>query len=763
MLKHCCSVVWCRSAIFVACLIVWPLVALGAKQAWDNNRNRIEDWLPESFAETKQLVRFFEKFGSDELLMIGWEECDLAAELPTQLREKLVSPDSDGTQWFATAFSGATMLEQLQSPPHNLTRQQALARLRGILIGPDLDQTAVVALVSPAGLADRHGAVAHARQVSQSVTGLPAEQIHIAGPTLDSVVIDETSVASLLELNLVSFAFILFLLAIILRNTLLTATLFLTAVFNEQIALAMVHYSGGKMDSLLLLMANLAFVLTVSSGLHGLSYYREAIAAQHPFPRTFAFRRAFLPTSLAALTTSIGFASLCVSQIRPIVQFGYYSAIIVPWSMFSALALMILWAGVRLPWARAHNSTSSTPPASTEDLVQTNIDSIPGRGYSYARLLRQINPLVLIAWFLLSIGGSYYLQSLHTAIGTKELLDPDTKMLRDYQWLEDRIGPLVPVEFVVHFPAADERSYVDKLQLLGRLSRSLSEIPDVGVRWSALNVMPPLPSGTGLRGEVRKNVANAQIQNALPGLTNLRLVHLSEAGQDWRISARVSGSSPPSFAELIPHLNAWVTQELANPENAGVSIDISGGVPVTYMAQRQLLKDLILSFLTAFLLIAAVMCLMLRSVPAGLLATLPNAIPAVLVFGGMSFLGTAVELGAMLTASAAMGVAADNTLHLIHHFRHAFRQHGDTVRAAGTAISLCAAPIVQTTFVCALGMAVFALSPFVPTARFAWLMVSLLSVGLLADLSLTPTFLVSRFSGVFQPKRQQPPGSEISP
>jgi predicted RND superfamily exporter protein len=757
------TVAWYRIGIFVACLLIWPFVAIGAKQAWDNNRNRIEDWLPESFAETQQLIRFFEKFGSDELLMIGWEECDLEAQLPTLLIEKLVSPDSDGTQWFATAFSGATMLEQLQAPPHNLTRQQALARLRGILIGPDLDQTAVVALVSPAGLADRHGAVAHARQASQSVTGLPSEQIHIAGPTLDSVVIDETSVASLLELNLVSFAFILFLLAIILRNTLLTATLFLTAVFNEQIALAMVHYSGGKMDSLLLLMANLAFVLTVSSGLHGLSYYREAIAAQHPYPRNFAFRRAFLPTSLAALTTSIGFASLCVSQIRPIVQFGYYSAIIVPWSMFSALALMILWAGVRLPWAHTQKNALRTRPASAENPVHPNTDDIPGRGFSYAQLLHRINPLVLITWLLLSIGGTYYLQTLQTAIGTKELLDPDTKMLRDYQWLEDRIGPLVPVEFVVHFPAADERSYVDKLLLLGRLSRSLSEIPDVGVRWSALNVIPPLPSGSGLRGEVRKNVANAQIQNALPGLSTLRLVHTSETGEYWRISARVSGSSPPPFAELIPHLSAWIAKELSVSENAGITIDMSGGVPVTYMAQRQLLKDLILSFLTAFLLIAAVMCLMLRSIPAGLLATLPNAIPAILVFGGMSFLGIAVELGAMLTASAAMGVAADNTLHLIHHFRHAFRHHGDAVRAAGTAISLCAAPIVQTTFVCALGMAVFALSPFVPTARFAWLMVSLLSVGLLADLSLTPTFLVSRFSRVFQPKPRQNPDSEIAP
>lgn len=57
--------------------------------------------------------------------------------------------------------------------------------------------------------------------------------------------------------------------------------------------------------------------------------------------------------------------------------------------------------------------------------------------------------------------------------------------------------------------------------------------------------------------------------------------------------------------------------------------------------------------------------------------------------------------------------------------------------------------MTQTALVCGLGMLVFALSPFTPIARFAWLTFALLMVGLISDLVLTPAILLSPFHRVF--------------
>lgn len=53
--------------------------------------------------------------------------------------------------------------------------------------------------------------------------------------------------------------------------------------------------------------------------------------------------------------------------------------------------------------------------------------------------------------------------------------------------------------------------------------------------------------------------------------------------------------------------------------------------------------------------------------------------------------------------------------------------------------------MIQTTLICGAGLAVFALSNFVPTARFAWMMVALLGAALLGDLILLPALLLSTF------------------
>ncbi|QDU78119.1 putative efflux pump membrane transporter TtgB [Bremerella volcania] len=185
-----------------------------------------------------------------------------------------------------------------------------------------------------------------------------------------------------------------------------------------------------------------------------------------------------------------------------------------------------------------------------------------------------------------------------------------------------------------------------------------------------------------------------------------------------------------------------------------VSLVYTGVVPVVYKAARTLLTNLIESTVWAFALIALVMMLVLKSFRAGLISMLPNVFPICIVFGFMSWTGIEVDIGTMMTASVAMGVAVDDTVHFLTWFRWGLDEGYTRSHAIKEAYNRCAMAMFQTTIIGGLGLAVFAFSTFTPTQRFGYLMVSLLAVALIGDLVFLPALLAGPLGRVFRPDRK---------
>ena len=110
-------------------------------------------------------------------------------------------------------------------------------------------------------------------------------------------------------------------------------------------------------------------------------------------------------------------------------------------------------------------------------------------------------------------------------------------------------------------------------------------------------------------------------------------------------------------------------QPIARTNNAAISTAYTGLVPVVYKAQRTLLKSLVESTGWAFLAISLVMIFLLRSPSAGMMSMIPNIFPIVVVFGCMGWMRIIIDIGTMMTASVAMGVAVDDTIHFLTWFR----------------------------------------------------------------------------------------------
>ncbi|MBP5622911.1 MAG: MMPL family transporter, partial [Thermoguttaceae bacterium] len=187
---------------------------------------------------------------------------------------------------------------------------------------------------------------------------------------------------------------------------------------------------------------------------------------------------------------------------------------------------------------------------------------------------------------------------------------------------------------------------------------------------------------------------------------------------------------------------------------AGFSAKYTGMVPLVYKTQHELINGLTSSLIMAFFLIMIVFVFLLRSVPAGFIAMIPNVFPVVIVFGFMSWMGILVDVGTMMTASVALGVADDDTMHYLTWFSDGIGRGMTPKEAALNAYKRCATAMTQSTLIAGLGLFSFAFSTFVPTQRFGILMLSILATAVFGDLIFLPALLTCTPFGKFFVKRR---------
>jgi uncharacterized protein len=180
----------------------------------------------------------------------------------------------------------------------------------------------------------------------------------------------------------------------------------------------------------------------------------------------------------------------------------------------------------------------------------------------------------------------------------------------------------------------------------------------------------------------------------------------------------------------------------------------TGVVPIVYKAQRMLLDSLVQSTFWSVITITPLLMWIARSMSAGLVAMIPNILPIVMVFGGMGWFGIDVDVGSMMTASIALGVAVDDTIHYLNWFRESLDRTGDRKQAIVEAYKHCATPTIQAATISGLGLSIFAISTFTPTQRFGVLMLVILWMGAVAELIFFPALLAGPLGAMFKPRKQ---------
>lgn len=758
-------------------VLLLPVIVYGAVHALQSSNNSPIDWVDSSFSERRHYDEFVELFGPGDTVIASWPGCvrtdQRLDKLVRILRESKTFRTADGEPLIHQVVSGretllemigekatasdesaaaettesdAVVSEPVEKRPR-FTPELALQRLQGILIGKDGLTTCIIITLNRAGLIQRATVVEDIRRAIRVCCKVPDNRIHLAGPVIDGFTVDQASHRSLTRFAGPSSVLIFLICWWSLGSLLSGAVVFLTAAFCQAALLAVIFYTGQTLSALLIILPPLVQVLTVSGGIHLMNYYHNALEYLPPREAAIdAFRKGWLPSMLSLGTTAMGTASLMVSGLEPIRLFGIYGTVGV--LMTTAAVLTVVPCSMIL-FGRKHSIRNTygdhpTTEAPTAPIIESRTDRAWKR---LTLLLNNRNSIALVMLLGLMLAGGAGLPGLQTSIRIETLFPDDSRIMQDYVWLEEHLGPLVPIDVLVRFENTAALSDRERMDVLWRIDDSLGKQPHVQSTVSALTFLPPMPPLKSVPVSMRAAVLNNIIHQARPGFERLAMLRHTADAEVWRMTAHVSSTETLDYGEVLNDVRTSIQSELQNAgdlDTSGIAISTSGIMPLVHQIQGQLLSDLFSSLMSALLVITVTMTVVEAGLISGVLAMASNIFPIVIAFGCMGWTRIPMDIGSVMTASVALGIAVDDTLHFLAFFRRMMNQPGATRSSAVlSAYQHCGVAMIQTSVSCGLGLLVFSFSDFVPTSRFAILMAILLLLALLGDLLLLPALLLS--------------------
>ncbi|MEE2775822.1 MAG: MMPL family transporter [Acidobacteriota bacterium] len=577
-----------------------------------------------------------------------------------------------------------------------------------------------VHLSSATGAAERARVVREVRTVLEKAGVADAA---LVGPSVLNAAIDEVSDrelrASLPTAALLSTLALLVLFGA-LRPVLIALACSAVTVIGT---LALGDLLGWKLSMISTALAPLIWVLSLSGSTHLLASYRRLRATR---PREEAIRHAVVevarPCSLAAATTAIGLLSLTASGFRPIREFGVLAG-----------AGLMLGVIVTFGLGRSMLALVDTTPASRLDL---GVGRAAGRLAAASARHRWLT--LAVAGVAIAAGTSA-LPLLSADSNPLRFLGPTERVIADYHHALEALTGLSPLEVLI-----DEVGGVDDLVQqphLDELAARLASEPGVAKVVSPMDVLRKMNQWHHDLEADRYILPTADrvedvLANADPLFAaELASMHNAEAGKA-RLTALVTPLESSDFLALAErfqdHIIAGGLVGRAHP---------TGTVLQLVRSQGELVRSQLRSLGVALVLVFMSIAVGLRSLRMTLLSLAPNLVPVVWVFASMALAGIPLDPGTVMVAGIALGIAVDDSVHLLTAVRRARLRGVRPLEAVRSSAEALGPALCITTFAVVAGMAALLGSAFVPIHYFAVLTTAAMLVALLADLTLLPALL----------------------
>jgi predicted RND superfamily exporter protein len=499
---------------------------------------------------------------------------------------------------------------------------------------------------------------------------------------------------------------------------------------------------------------SILIIITISLTIHLVVRYEELSAANPDGGQASLVRKTvqlmFQPCLFTAITTIVAFASLVVSGIRPVIDFG--------WIMTLGIALAFVVSFILFPssLAQMRHTTAVLGRDVTHRLTNAIALFALGHRNKILTLFAALTLLSLLGILQLRVDNrfiDYFKQSteiyqgmrvIDTQLGGTNplaiIIDADPKF---FEYLKKLKAEEELFKDPFKQAGEDDDTYwfhPDRLLEVEKIHDYLESLPQIG---------KVLSLGTTLK--VVRFLNNDQVPDDYDLAIYRKIVppdvrqefldpYLSKDGNQVRITMRIEESDPAlKRGKLFEKIKRFLVNEMNIAEDRIHFTDMA----VLYNNMLQsLYRSQILTLGMVFMAILGMFVILFRNLYLAFLATIPNIFSALTILGLMGWSDIPLDMMTITIAAITIGIGVDDTIHYIHRFRHEFainphyrqtvlRCHGSIGRA-----------IYYTSITITVGFSILTLSNFMPTVYFGLLTGIAMILALIGDLILLPLLLM---------------------
>lgn len=488
------------------------------------------------------------------------------------------------------------------------------------------------------------------------------------------------------------------------------------------ITMAVFIRTGHELDFVTIIMPPVIFVVGFAYAVHVISDFERVFDSSIDKITALkaSLEEVFVPLTLTAFTTCIGFLSLTTSNIGTIQTFGAFSALGTGLSWLCAVTLIP--TGLRFLPSKDHGTVKQSrllllvPRLSKFDLEHRNG--------------------ILIAGFMLAMFALAFASKIEVDTDYLRNFPEDSEIRRNFDEIGRTFSGAIPLQILIESDIPGVFKNPAELRVLADLQRWIQRQPEVRGTLSFVDYMRTLH---------RSLVPEVEPEDEIPGSLELSEQLLAISASDYSkefidsaykttlIHARSTAVGSDDLGRLAERIENRLSQLPTHLRG-----QVTGSSVLIARSMDDITRGQIVSLSVALLVIYLVLSILFGSLRVGAIALIPNLLPLVTFFGVLGLTGITLNLATSLVATVALGIAVDDSIHYFSRFNYEARRLANEKRGVEQAIGAVIRPVTFTTLALCAGFLSLIASDLRNQIEFGMLAAVTLALAWVVDLTVSP-------------------------
>ena len=495
----------------------------------------------------------------------------------------------------------------------------------------------------------------------------------------------------------------------------------------------------------------LLLIISISLSIHIIVRYQEIAGREQSLSQnelvSLTIQEMFRPCLYTALTTMVAFASLSISDIKPVIEFGKM--------MVMGILFAFIFTFTVLPSIMSLINKLSS---------DSEKDFSKGLTLHFASYTSKNGKAVVALSSLLLIVSLIGITKLTVENRFIDYFKESTEIYQGMELLDLKLGGTAPLDIVLESPpdyvqesadfdddfeddfGFDETSSngywwnIINIKRLEAVHDYMDSLPEVG---KVLSVASGIKVAEELKdGEPISELDLALVKNLLPEDIKETLLssYISEDENQVRISSRVLETSKTlKRNDLLNEIENTLENEFGFKKG---EYRLTGLAVLYNNMLQSLFSSQIGTLGVVFVVIMMMFVVLFRSLYLAVIGMIPNLLAASVVLGTMGWMKVPLDIMTITVAAISVGMAVDNTIHYIHRFKLEFRKTSNYEVSMKNSHNTIGRAMFYTSTTIIIGFLVLVTSNFNPTVYFGLFVSLAMFMALMGALTLLPQLLM---------------------